>query len=311
MQDENPDLHTTNSPTKPDNMALPTGNGDFVTPEDSKERSFLAPSADSFETFSRLLARLMPAPTVPRLTEKVLMSNHLQELNAVLRECSLSNELGFAPGAESRCRVAICDSFQNFPDIARQVSMWFSHGVGWSQIQVDLVKSYASPRDVAHAYSKALSVLQYSSTFPTACRDLFVIYHAVFVSHPHRMIDFVQTVCSKLPIAIRDRVIIKLTREAEDEYWQLTRPFWVPNDSHSVIGLIEENIRIDIGLKEFRPSVDKVKLVSEKVDKVNSVTESATQQPSTWLSDWVKQFASASSRLLKRSSSNVTTSERV
>jgi hypothetical protein len=260
------------------NMALPTGNGEFLTPEDSKERSYFAPSMDSFDAFSKLLARLMPAPVVPRLTEKVLMSNHLKELNAVLMECSLATEVGFAPGAESRCRVAIGDSFSKFPDIARQVSLWFGYGISWSQIQADLVKSYASPREVSEAYSRALSALVFGPTFAVACRDLYVIYYSVFESHPHRMIDFVQIVCSKLPTAIRERVMVKLSREADDEYWQLSRPFWSPDDSHSIIGLIEENIRSDACLKDFQQSVlharprhvnaghgaDKVHVVSEQ-----------------------------------------------
>jgi hypothetical protein len=308
MQDSH-ELLSSNSPKPADeknhNMALPTGNGEFVTPEDSKERSFFVPPMDSFETFSRLLARLMPAPVVPRLTEKVLMSNHLKELNAILRECSLAGELGFAPGAESRCRVAIGDSFSNHPDIARQVSLWFGHGVAWSQIQIDLVKSYASPREVSEAYSRALAGLVFGPSFPVACRDLYVIYHSVFVSHPHRMIDFVQIVCSKLPAAIRDRVMTKLSREADDEYWQLVRPFWTPDDSHSIIGLIEEHIRTDACLKDFQHSLsqgrqrreqgaDRVQVVSEQQkpktgDRGASIpaSTSAVNQP-----NWADQFES-------------------
>ena len=280
------------------NMALPTGNepvSGFVTPAEVVKH-------ESSDLLLQTLFRLVPPPVVPRLSEKVLMQIHLQEVNSLLFESSLMTEHGFAPGCEQRCRVAIKDSFANFPDIARQVGLWFNRGASWAQVQADLIKTFASARDVAMAYSSSLSALLFGPTFATECRDLFVIYHSVFEQHPHKLIDFVERVCSKLPSEQQKKVVSRLMSEAVDEYWQLARPFWDAGSSETIVSLIEERIRVDTGLKDFAVSQAKNKLSashSHPNDRVRAVNESTTIHPASggipagnWLMSWVDQFPS-------------------
>jgi hypothetical protein len=289
------------------NMALPTGSDGFATPVadsrfnpsvDSKQYLHEVPiNAHSLETLALLqttLARLLPPPAMPRLTEKVLMRTHLEEVNAILHESGLMGGGRLAPGFESRCRVAICDSFSNHPDIARQISLWFGRGLPWSQIQLDLVNSFASPRSIQDAYSKSVAALTFGSAFPLLCRDLYVMYFSVFEAHPHRLINFVEAVCAKLPSAMRDKVITRLAREATDEFWQMARPFWGSTDP-SVVSLIEELIRVDASVKEFNPPSNKprVQLASDKVHKVAEADNKRSGgSPSPWLMEWVRKHQS-------------------
>jgi len=279
------------------NMALPTGSvpvSGFNTPAEAKYEE------RSSDLLLHALFRLLPAPTMPRLTDKVLMQTHLEEVNALLTESSLMSEHGFTAGCEQRCRAAIKDSFSNFPDIARQVSLWFSRGIDWGQIQSDLVKTFASSRDVALAYSASLASLAYGPTFVIECRDLFVVYQSVFYEHPHRLIDFVERVCTKLQGDQRKRVISKLIGEASDEYWQTARPFWEGGSSHTVLGLIEEVIRVDTAVRDFNQSHGLTKLAQSSGatnDKVRQVSEAPTPRPESpsapnWLMPWVSQYPS-------------------
>ena len=311
MQDVNESSHS--NPSKPDsdtknhNMALPTGNEGFATPVadsrfnpsmDSKQNLHEAPmnvhSLETLALFQTTLARLLPPPVMPRLTEKVLMRTHLEEVNAILHESGLMIEGCFMRGFESRCRASIGESFTGHPDIVRQISLWFGRGLPWGQIQLDLINSFASPRSIQHAYSKSVAALTFGSTFPLLCRDLYVMYYSVFEAFPHRLINFVEAVCAKLPSAMRDKVVTRLAREATDEFWQMARPFWNTTDS-SVVSLIEELIRVDASVREFNPASNKHR-VQFASDKVNKVAEADNRRnggsPSPWLMEWVRKHQS-------------------
>ena len=224
------------------------------------------------------------------------MRSHLHEVNSLLIESSLMTEHGFMPGCENRCRIAIRDSFANFPDIQRQVALWFSRGAGWGQIQQDLNTTFASARDVALAYNRSLSAISFGPFFCTEVRDVYSIYYSVFTEHPHRLISFVDAICGKLPAAIRDKTITRLARESSDEYWQLARPVWHPNSSSTVLGLIDELVRVDLSLRDFNQSIGKPRHQGS-TDKINKVGESDRKsgeppQSSQWLMQWVGQFQS-------------------
>ena len=311
MQDVNESSHS--NPSKPDsdtknhNMALPTGNEGFATPVadsrfnpsmDSKQNLHETPmNAHSLETLALLqttLARLLPPPVMPRLTEKVLMRTHLEEVNSILHEAGWMIEGCFMRGFESRCRASIGESFIGHPDISRQISLWFGRGLPWSQIQLDLINSFASPRSIQDAYSKSVAALTFGSAFPLLCRDLYVMYYSVFEAHPHRLINFVESVCAKLPSGMKDKVVTRLAREATDEFWQMARPFWHSTDS-SVISLIEELIRVDASVREFNPPPNKprVQLTSDKVNKVADADNKRNGgSPTPWLMEWVSKHKS-------------------
>lgn len=263
------------------NMALPIG-------IERDEPGFVTPSATVKSETSDLLLqtihRLLPPPIMPRLTEKILMRSHLEEVNMLLIEASLMDANGFLPGCEQRCRIAIRDSFSNFADIQRQVSLWFSHGASWAQIQRDLVATFAAARDVAQAYMKSISLLQFGPFFCTECRDLYVIYHEVFEQYPHRLIDFVSAVIGKLPHVVRDKVIAKLATEAGDEYWQLARPFWVAGEHRTVVQLLEDSIRVDTAIMDVHKAQYKGNSRHYTPDNVQQ-----TEQKKGWLMEWVSQ----------------------
>ncbi len=264
------------------NMALPIGN-------ERDDSGFVTPSAAvKLETSDLLLQtihRLLPSPTMPRLTEKILMRSHLEEVNMLLIESSLMGTNGFLPGCEQRCRIAIRDSFSNFADVQRQVSLWFSHGASWAQIQRDLVATFASARDVTQAYTKSIALLQFGPFFCTECRDLYVIYHEVFEQYPHRLIDFVSAVVGKLPQVVRDKIVAKLATEAGDEYWQLARPFWVAGEYRTVVQLLEDSIRVDAAIKD----VHKAQYKGNSRHGYASDNVQQTEQKNGWLMEWVSQ----------------------
>ena len=265
------------------NMALPTGNGNdrfsegaFVTPKSKEEFDH-----SILRLHHNALMHLLPAPSMPKLTEKVLMESHLRELNELLMESGMLVNESFSVGYEMRCRSAIKDSFTNFPEIGRQVGLWLSRGISWRDIQQDLVKTYASPREVSQAFASGISQLVYGPHFPAACRDLYVTHYDVFERRPHKLIDLVNSVCLKLPNSVREKVITRLTCEIEDECWQLARPFWQSGSSDTILGLIEGFMRSESAVRGFSSILP----ARHNADKVNSV---AAQ--SSWLMTWVKQY---------------------
>ena len=264
-------------------MALPTGNSDdmntdgaFATPQSKEEFD-----SSILRLHQNALLHLMPAPAMPRLTDKVLMVSHLRELNELLVESGMLVDGSFVVGYEMRCRSAIKDSFSSFPEISRQVGLWFGRGISWSDIQSDLVKIYASPREVSLALASSLSQLVYGPQFPSACRDLFVTHSEMFERRPHKVIDFVNSVCAKLPGSVRDQIIRRLSSETDDDIWQLARLFWVPGSSDSLVSLIESFMRSDSAVRGFTSAPPG----RQSADKVYSVSPQ-----STWLSTWVRQY---------------------
>jgi hypothetical protein len=207
-----------------------------------------------------------------------------------------------ARGSEQRCRTAIGLSFSNFPDIVNQVRLWFAKGLSWEQIQVDLLNTFSTPRDVTEAYTKTLAKLQYGPSFATACRDLFVVHQDLFYRRPHMLVSFVESVVERLPDGIREAVIRRLSDEVDDSFWQLARPFWEPSSSDTILELIERRMRSETAVRDLKLKHSKTQssVVGNK-DRAFKVTEGTNFRPSkpqgpgqqaqqaSWLDEWVSR----------------------
>ena len=256
------------------NMALPTGNDPSDEDEYVSAQEEEKPYISSYE--QSVLHRLLPPPEMPQLLQKVLLESHLAEVNALLEESGMLVGNSFVLGYANRCRTAIRNSFSGFPEIANQTRLWFSNGLSWEQIQIDLIRTFAGSREVTDSYVRALSTLRYGPDFPNACRDLFVVHQAALYRRPHLYVDFVQKVCEKLPPGIQKAVISKLSDEVDDIHWQEARPFWEPSSTHTVIHLIDQKMRSEMATA--RISKDKVLLTAE---------QPPPKPRQTWLDAWV------------------------
>jgi len=272
-----------------------------VVTESAPRTTFVSQTAPHFTIESMLLlqqqalVRLMPAPVIAKLGDKVLMQSHLRDVNASLQEAGLLVDDTFVAGAEARCRAAIRDSFSKFPEIDNQVGLWFSRGVQSNQIQMDLVTAFASSKDVVDSFHRALSKLSYGQQFALQCRDLFVLHQSWLNNKPHRMIEFVTAVCNRLPPHLRDRVVGDLAKGDEMDEWQLNVPFWEPSNTHTVLGRIETVMRADAavrGLSKFSPMM--VQSVPKRGSDNVFKTEEREKGPevNNWLDEWAAKFPS-------------------
>jgi hypothetical protein len=285
----------------------------FVQLKDLHVRAYCPDRAfrDLLPSQQASMQRLLPPAEVPKLFERVLIQSHLHEINAVLEEAGLLVNGAFLRGNEHRCRTSISQSFCNFPEIVYQVRLWFSRGFSWSQIQSDLLKTFATPRDVRDAYMKSLAKLQYGPDSPNACRDLFVVHQERVCQRPHLLFSFMESVVEKLPEPMPEAVVRKLADEANDSFWQEARPFWSSDSTHTVIALIQKRMQSDAAIKDLKIKQSKPPMVSSGGTRdADSVLDASTcaspqsseneapsqpatpqDQPATpkapWLDNWV------------------------
>ena len=291
------------------NMALPTGTcepdeQDYMSAEEEKEEKgvkgdgWQAIAAAQAEVFQRLL----PVPQLPGLRDRVLLAGHIKEVDALLSEAGMLIDGNFASGHQGRCRAAIATSLSGHQELSTQFLSWCSQGLPWTQVQLDLIKTFAPPHEVADSLARAIAKLQYGPTFVNSCRDAFVVHESIFVQRPHLLISFASDVVDKLPPPVRRQVIGKRSDEAPDTFWQAARAFWEPGSSHTILGLIEKRIRSELAVatasRSVKPVRENVFAAADQPRKQQPPQRQATQQVfkhfqpqqparQQWLDGWV------------------------